>query len=147
MVKKAPMGEFAARPLRKKRKKQRLAKPEYKRKIFKHIFEKMDPLLGAPMGSGIVLKKVGIEARKPCSALRKAVRVKLRKTGKIVTAFAPGDGAITFIDEHDEVLIERIGGAQGKSYGDLPGVKFKVIKVAGVSLKALLEGKKTKPKH
>jgi len=147
MVKKAPMGEFAARVLRKKRKKQRLAKPEYKRKIFRHIFEKMDPLLGAPMGSGIVLKKVGIEARKPCSALRKAVRVKLRKTGKIVTAFAPGDGAITFIDEHDEVLIERIGGSRGRSMGDLPGVRWKVVKVAGISLKALLEGKKQKPRH
>ena len=33
----------------------------------------------------------------------------------------------------------------GKSYGDLPGVRYKVIKVNGVSLSALLKGKKQKP--
>lgn len=143
----SPRGEFAARVLRRKRKEQRLAKAEYKRKIFRHIFVKMDPLLGAPMGSGIVLKKVGVEARKPCSALRKCVRVKLKKTGKVVTAFVPYDGGILFIDEHDEVLIERIGGSQGRSMGDIPGVKFRVVKVAGVSLKELVEGRKQKPKR
>ena len=46
---------------------------------------------------------------------------------------------------HDEVIIERIGGPEGRAYGDLPGVRFKVIKVNGVSLSALLSGKKQKP--
>ena len=46
-----------------------------------------------------------------------------------LTAFAPGDGAINFIDEHDEVMVEGIGGRMGRSYGDIPGVRYKVIQV------------------
>ena len=52
---------------------------------------------------GIVLEKVGIEAKQPNSAVRKCVRVQLIKNGKSVTAFLPRDGAMNFIDEHDEV--------------------------------------------
>ncbi|MCS7098931.1 MAG: 30S ribosomal protein S12, partial [Sulfolobales archaeon] len=107
--------------------------------------EKYDPLEGAPMARGIVVEKVGIESRQPNSALRKCVRVQLVKNGKVVTAFVPWDGGITFIDEHDEVLIEGIGGTRGRSMGDLPGVRFKVVAVNGVSLKELLKGKKQKP--
>jgi len=88
---------------------------------------------------------VGIESRQPNSAVRKCVRVQLIKNGKVVTAFCPGDGALNFIDEHDEVLIEGIGGTRGRSMGDLPGVRYKVIAVNGVSLSALLKGKKQKP--
>ncbi|RLG71364.1 MAG: 30S ribosomal protein S12, partial [Thermoprotei archaeon] len=79
------------------------------------------------------------------SAVRKCVRVQLIKNGKIVTAFCPGDGALNFIDEHDEVVIAGIGGTRGRSMGDLPGVRYKVIAVNGVSLDALLKGKKQKP--
>jgi len=109
------------------------------------IKEKYDPLEGAPMARGIVLEKVGVEARQPNSAVRKCVRVQLIKNGKVVTAFAPGDGALNFIDEHDEVIIAGIGGSRGRSMGDLPGVRYKVIAVNGVSLDALLKGKKQKP--
>jgi len=45
--------------------------------------------------------------------------VQLIKNGKQVTAFCPGDGAISFIDEHDEVTIAGIGGAKGRAMGDL----------------------------
>ena len=31
-------------------------------------------------------------------------------------------------------MVEGIGGSKGRSYGDLPGVRYKVIKVNGVSL-------------
>ncbi len=62
------------------------------------------------MARGIVLEKVGIEAKQPNSAIRKCVRVQLIKSGRQVTAFTPGDGAINFIDEHDEVVIDGIGG-------------------------------------
>jgi len=106
-----------------------------------------DPLQGAPQGRGIVLEKVGIECRQPNSAVRKAVRVQLIRTGKVVTAFLPGDGALNFIDEHDEVNIQGIGGAEGKSMGDIPGIRFSVFKVNGVSLQALLSGKKEKPRR
>ncbi|HEX17072.1 MAG TPA: 30S ribosomal protein S12, partial [Thermoplasmatales archaeon] len=33
----------------------------------------------------------------------------------------------------------------GRSYGDIPGVRYKVIKVNGVSLKELIKGKIEKP--
>jgi len=106
---------------------------------------KVDPLMGAPQARGIVIEKVGIEARQPNSAIRKAVRVQLAKNGKQITAFLPGDGALNFVDEHDEVIVEGIGGRKGRSFGDLPGVRWKVVKVNGVSLEALLTGKKEKP--
>ncbi|MEM3892948.1 MAG: 30S ribosomal protein S12, partial [Thermofilum sp.] len=89
--------------------------------------------------------KVGIESRQPNSAVRKCVRVQLIKNGKVVTAFLPGDGALLFVNEHDEVVIEGIGGPEGRAYGDLPGVRWKVIKVNGVSLKEILRGRKQKP--
>ena len=86
-----------------------------------------------------------IEAKQPNSALRKCVKVQLIKNGRQVTAFAVGDGAINFIDEHDEVLVEGIGGRMGRSYGDIPGVRYKVIQVNGVSLDELVRGRKEKP--
>jgi small subunit ribosomal protein S12 len=97
------------------------------------------------MARGIVLEKVGIEAKQPNSAIRKAVRIQLIKNGRQVTAFCPGDGAIGFIDEHDEVTIDRIGGRMGRSMGDIPGVRFKVIAVNNVSLLEMVRGRKEKP--
>jgi len=144
MGRKSPRGLFAARKLAQKRKKFRWSQREYKRRALR-LDEKVDPLEGAPMARGIVLEKVGVESRQPNSAVRKCVRVQLIKNGKQVTAFVPGDGALNYINEHDEVIITRIGGPQGKSLGDIPGVKFQVIKVNGVSLKAILLGKKAKP--
>ncbi|MGC9010046.1 MAG: 30S ribosomal protein S12 [Sulfolobales archaeon] len=141
---KAPKGLFAARKLRRKRLKFRWSQREFRVRMLR-LKEKYDALEGAPMARGIVLEKVGIESRQPNSALRKCVRVQLVKNGKVVTAFVPGDGAINFIAEHDEVIIAGIGGTRGKSMGDLPGVKYKVIMVNGVSLDALLKGKKQKP--
>ncbi|MCD6466686.1 MAG: 30S ribosomal protein S12, partial [Methanomicrobia archaeon] len=94
---------------------------------------------------GIVLEKVPVEAKQPNSAIRKCVRVQLIKNGRQVTAFCPGDGAINFIDEHDEVVIEGIGGRKGRSMGDIPGVRFKVIKVNRVALSEMVAGKKEKP--
>ncbi len=137
-------GLFAARNLRKRYRKFRWRLRGFKRRMLR-LDEKADPLEGAPMARGLVLEKVGVESRQPNSAVRKCVRIQLIKNGKQVTAFVPGDGALNFIDEHDEVIVERIGGPQGKAYGDLPGVRFKVIKVNGVSLKALMLGKKQKP--
>lgn len=99
-----------------------------------------DPLEGSSQAEGIVLEKVQLEAKQPNSAMRKCVRVQLIKNGKQVTAFCPGDGATKLIDEHDKVLIECIGGAMGKSKGDIPGVRWQVIKVNEQSLDALLKG-------
>ena len=141
---KSPVGEFAARPLLRKRKKFRWKKPSYKRRVLK-LRRKSDPLEGAPQARGIVLEKVGIESKQPNSAIRKAVRIQLSKNGKQITAFIPGDGGLKYIDEHDTVLVEGIGGAQGGPVGDLPGVSWKVVKVNGVGLESLIYGRKEKP--
>lgn len=138
---KSPRGEFGARALAKKRNKFRWQDWNYKRRIL-HIKEKSDPLGGAPMAEGIVLEKVGRESKQPNSAIRKCVRVQLRKNGKQVGAFLPGDGPLTFIEEHDAVTLVGIGGAMGGPVGDLPGIRWKVIKVNGVSVDAILKGKK-----
>lgn len=116
----------------------------YKRRMLR-LREKADPLGGVPQARGIVIEKVGVEAKQPNSAIRKCVKVQLIKNGRQVTAFAVGDGAINYIDEHDEVLIEGIGGRMGRSYGDIPGVRFKVIKVNNVSLDMLVRGRAEKP--
>ncbi len=137
-------GLFAARKLIENRKKFRWSDRRYVRRVLE-LKEKSDPLEGAPQARGIVLEKIGIEARQPNSAIRKAVRVQLIKNGRQVTAFCPGDGAINFIDEHDEVIIEGIGGRMGRSMGDIPGVRYKVVMVNGVSLKELVRGRKEKP--
>jgi len=110
-----------------------------------HLKEKSDPLEGSSQARGIVLEKVGIEAKQPNSAIRKCVKVQLIKNGRQITAFAVGDGAINYIDEHDEVLVEGIGGRMGRSYGDIPGVRLKVIQVNNISLNELVKGRKEKP--
>ncbi|HDN83296.1 MAG TPA: 30S ribosomal protein S12 [Candidatus Altiarchaeales archaeon] len=140
------MGEFAARKLIKNRRKFRWSKESYARRVLQ-LKKKHDPLEGAPQARGIVLEKVGIEAKQPNSAIRKCVRVQLIKNGKQVTAFCPRNRAITFIDEHDEVIIEGLGGRKGRSMGDLSGVRHKVIKVNNISLLELVRGRKEKPKR
>ncbi|MFQ5819355.1 MAG: 30S ribosomal protein S12 [Candidatus Heimdallarchaeota archaeon] len=143
---KAPSGEFAARKAMKKRKKFRWSKIRYKRRMLQ-LKRRFDPLEGAPQGRGIVIEKVGVEAKQPNSAIRKCVRIQLIKNGKQVTAFVPGDGGLLYVDEHDEVVVEGIGGAKGRAMGDLPGVRYKVSLVNGVSLEALLKGIKEKPRR
>jgi len=104
-----------------------------------------NPFMGASHAKGICVEKVGIEAKQPNSAIRKAIRVQLIKNGKKITAFVPNDGCLNFIDENDEVLVSGLG-RKGHSVGDIPGCRFKIVKVAGVSLLALFRGKKDKPR-
>ena len=137
-------GLHAARQLSRNRQKYRWSDRYYKRRMLK-LRQKSDPLEGSAQGKGIVLEKVGIEAKQPNSAIRKCVKIQLIKNGRQITAFCVGDGAINFIDEHDEVMVEGIGGSRGRSYGDIPGVRFKVIQVNGVSLDEMVRGRKEKP--
>lgn len=143
---KSPLGLFAGRVLRAKRKRQRWAISSFKRRKL-GIDKKADPLAGAPQARGIVLEKIGVAAKQPNSAVRKCVRVQLIKNGKSVSAFLPRDGALNFIDEHDEVHIQGMGATQGGAMGDIPGVRFKVFKVNGTSLHELVIGKKEKPRR
>jgi small subunit ribosomal protein S12 len=103
--------------------------------------KKSDPLFGAHQARGIILEKIQVEAKQPNSGLRKCARVQLIKNGRQITAFLPGDGALKMVDEHDEVIVECIGGKMGRSKGDIPGVRWQVIKVNDQSLNALLSHK------
>jgi small subunit ribosomal protein S12 len=136
-------GEFGGRKLKQRRKKFRWKKIEYKRRVLQ--LWKKDPLEGAPQARGIVIDKRVVEQRKPASGLLKCVRVQLLKNNVQVTAHVPGEGAIDYINEHDEVIIEKIGGAQGGPKGSMWGIKYKVIAVNGVALSEILAGKKQKP--
>jgi small subunit ribosomal protein S12 len=137
-------GMYSARTLKKRRRKMKWKKTSYRNRVL-GLKKKKDPLEGAPQARGIVLEKRQIEQKQPSSGLIKCVRVQLIKNGKQITVFAPRNGAIKHIDEHDEVLLEGIGGSQGGSKGSMWGVKWKVTKVNGVALSELLSGRKQKP--
>ncbi|UZE94025.1 MAG: 30S ribosomal protein S12 [Candidatus Pacearchaeota archaeon] len=134
------MGMLNARKIKKKRKKFRWSSQKYKKRLLK-LKEKSDPLQGTSQAKGIVLEKVQFEAKQPNSAMRKCVRVQLIKNGRQVTAYVPGNLASKFIDEHDEVMIEAIGGKQGRAKGDIPCVRYTVIKVNDQPLAMLVRGK------
>ncbi len=112
-----------------------------KRKVDPLKKAKYDPLENSSQAKGIVLEKTQREAKQPNSALRKCVVVQLSKNGKSIAAFLPGNNASKFVNEHDEVMVEGIGGIKGKSKGDIPGIRWKVIQVNGQSLNALIRGK------
>lgn len=127
-------------------------KLKQRRKQFKLIKraklkKKVDPLAGSSQAKAIVLEKIQVEAKQPNSAMRKCARVQLIKNGKQITAFMPGDGAQKLINEHDEVIVECIGGKMGRAKGDIPGVRWQVIKVNDQSLIALLSGKLEKARR
>ena len=134
------MGLQNATKLLKNRRKFRWRDRKYKAKTL-NLFEKSDPLGGKNQAKGIVTEKVQKEAKQPNSAMRKCCKVQLIKNSKVVTAFIPGNLAQKFVDEHDEVIIERIGGKQGRSMGDIPGVRWKVTKVNDQPLSRLWSGK------
>jgi len=133
------MGLFSARKFKANRQKFKWNSKKWKKRAL-GLYKKADPLEGANQAKGIVLEKVELEAKQPNSAMRKCARIQLIKNGKQVTAFLPGNLAQKFVDEHDEVLIERIGGRMGRSKGDIPCVRFKVIAVNDQPLRRLVKG-------
>ncbi|MFP4190104.1 MAG: 30S ribosomal protein S12 [Candidatus Woesearchaeota archaeon] len=137
---KKPNGINAASKLIKRRIDGRWKKRTYVSRVL-GLAKKADPLEGSAQARGIVLEKVQLEAKQPNSAMRKCVRVQLIKNGKQITAFMPGEGATKLIDEHDEVIVERIGGKMGRAKGDIGGVRWHVLKVNDQSLNALRRGK------
>ncbi|KAL6176600.1 hypothetical protein ACLB2K_053233 [Fragaria x ananassa] len=136
-------GMGAARKLKNHRRRQRWADKSYKKSHLGNEWKK--PFAGSSHAKGIVLEKIGIEAKQPNSAIRKCARVQLIKNGKKIAAFVPNDGCLNYIEENDEVLIAGFG-RKGHAVGDIPGVRFKVVKVSGVSLLALFKEKKEKPR-
>ncbi|KAI9195253.1 hypothetical protein LWI28_013217 [Acer negundo] len=136
-------GMGAGRKLKTHRRNQRWADKSYKKSNLGNEWKK--PFAGSSHAKGIVLEKIGIEAKQPNSAIRKCARVQLIKNGKKIAAFVPNDGCLNYIEENDEVLIAGFG-RKGHAVGDIPGVRFKVVKVSGVSLLALFKEKKEKPR-
>ena len=96
-----------------------------------------NPFGGASHEKGIVLEKLGVEANQPNSA----IRVQLINNNKKITVFVPNDGCLNFIEENNEVLVAGCS-HQGHAVGDIPGVHFKIVKVASISLLVLYKGKK-----
>lgn len=141
-----PNGEFAARKLVRQRKHQRLLKKWLKRRKFK-LKQKYDPMGTVPRARALVLQKTAVEQKQPTSGMIKGVVVQIIKNGRTVHAFVPGDGAINFIDEHDEVMIEGLGGSQRGQMGCIPGWKYKVVELNGTNLRQIVKGKKEKPKR
>ncbi|XP_076443191.1 small ribosomal subunit protein uS12m-like [Babylonia areolata] len=80
---------------------------------------KKGPMDGRPQLRGVVLKTLVKKPKKPNSANRKCVRLRL-STGKEVTAYVPGEGHN--LQEHSIVLV------RGGRVPDLPGVKLKCIR-------------------
>jgi small subunit ribosomal protein S12 len=134
------MGLMSAKKLMKNRRKFRWSQRAYTARVLQ-LKKKADPLEGAAQAKGIVIEKIQKEAKQPNSAMRKCCKVQLIKNGISVGAFIPGNLAQRFIDEHDEVIIERIGGRMGRSKGDIPGIRFQVIKVNDQPLRLLVKGK------
>lgn len=139
-------GEFAGRNMQRKRKKHKWLSKRWKRRTLK-LKEKFDPLEGAPQAKAIVLEKVVLEQKQPHSGLIKCVKCQLLKNGKVVTAHAVRNKAITFIDEHDEVLLAGLGGSQRGQMGSIPGVRYKVVAVNNIDLQMLRKGRKEKAKR
>lgn len=96
MGKGKPRGLNAARKLRLHRKEQKWADLGYKKRALGTAF-KSSPFGGSSHAKGIVLEKVGVEAKQPNSAIRKCVRVQLIKNGKKVTAFGTNYPFIPFV--------------------------------------------------
>lgn len=136
-------GEFAARKLKKDRKRYKWKQIKYRTRVLQ-LKKKKDPLEGAPMARGIVLEKRIVEQKQPHSGLIKCVRVRLIKNGKLITAHVPRTGAINHVSEHDQVIVQGIGGSQGGAVGSMSGVKYAVVKVNDLSLEMIRTGRKQK---
>jgi small subunit ribosomal protein S23e len=74
-----PKGIGAARKLRSTRSVHQWQSKTYKKTQNGAIWK--TPFQGSSQASGVVVEKIGIEAKQPNSAIRKAVRVQLIKNG------------------------------------------------------------------
>ncbi|BAF26321.2 Os10g0350400 [Oryza sativa Japonica Group] len=101
-------GMGAGRKLKTHRRNQRWADKAYKKSHFGNEWKK--PFAGSSHAKGIVLEKIGIEAKQPNSAICKCARVQLVKNGKKIAAFVPNDGCLNFIKENEVAYVDGIYG-------------------------------------
>lgn len=85
----------------------------------------------SPFKRGVCLKVFTVTPKKPNSAMRKVVRVRL-SNGQEVTAYIPGEGHN--LQEHSIVLI------RGGKVNDLPGVRYHIVR--GILDTGGVEGRK-----
>lgn len=139
MGKGKPRGLNAARKLRTHRREGRWADLHYKKRLLGTAY-KSSPFGGSSHAKGIVLEKVGVEAKQPNSAIRKCVRVQLIKNGKKVTAFGEFFCLIfSFVFVSFEGEGEGEGGGEGFLLGSssslhpsLPPLRFSSCCVGGL---------------
>ena len=96
-----------------------LCKDKGKRKPKKKI-KKTPALDKCPQKRGICIKVFLRTPKKPNSALRKLVKLKLFSNKKTVTAYIPGEGHT--LQNYSTVLI------RGGRVKDLPGVKYHIVR-------------------
>lgn len=99
---------------------------------------KAPALRGSPQKRGVCVRCYTVEPKKPNSANRKCVKVRLTN-GMSVTAYIPGIGHN--LQEHSMVLI------RGGRVKDLPGVRYHVVRGAlDCCGDTLRDGKDEKPR-
>jgi small subunit ribosomal protein S12 len=76
-------------------------------------------LKGCPQKKGVCIKLRTMSPKKPNSAIRKIVKVRLT-TGRLILAYIPGQGHN--LHEHSRVLV------RGGKVPDLPGIHYKLIR-------------------
>lgn len=91
-----------------------------KKRKQKKKLNKTPALQKCPQKKGICLKMIIRTPKKPNSALRKIVKLRLLSNDKIVTAYIPGEGHN--LQAYSSVLI------RGGRVKDLPGVKYHLIR-------------------
>ncbi len=72
-----PRGILAGRKLRNKRRLQKWNDKDYNKRLLGSQWK--NPFMGASHAKGLVVEKMGVEAKQPNSAIRKCVRVLLKK--------------------------------------------------------------------
>lgn len=85
----------------------------------RRFYIKLKALKGAPQKRGVCLKLRTMKPKKPNSAIRKIVRVRL-VNHRLITAYIPGRGHN--LQEHSVVLV------RGGRVKDLPGIKYHLLK-------------------
>ena len=91
----------------------------YKRKK-KRKLNRTPALDGCPQKKGVCTKMVLRSPKKPNSALRKLVKLRLISNKKLIYAYIPGEGHS--LQEYSNVLI------RGGRVPDLPGVKYHLVR-------------------
>ena len=108
-----------------------------KKRINKIKQNKVPALNKSPQKKGLCIKVFTRTPKKPNSAIRKLVKLKL-SNGLKINAYIPGEGH--FLQEYSSVLI------RGGRVKDLPGIKYKLVR-GKLDFKGLLKRKTSRSKY